>query len=109
MQQTELTNLALDCGLASDAFPMVRVQNIFERADQEDADAAGVKKGGDNALELHEFLECVVMLAFFRANPRFGTVGREREVSEPLPGCLQVLLGAGAEGGGGNPSPHKIL
>ena len=71
---------------------MARVQGIFEQADQKDADNKGIKKGGDNALELHEFLECVVMLAFFRANPRFGTVGREREVGEPLPGCLDTLL-----------------
>ena len=36
MQQTELVDMALDCDLTSEAFPMVRVQNIFERADQVD-------------------------------------------------------------------------
>ena len=36
MQQTELTNLALDCGIASEAFPMTRVIQIFERADMVD-------------------------------------------------------------------------
>ena len=34
--KTELTNLALDTGLATDDFPMVRVANVFERADQVD-------------------------------------------------------------------------
>ena len=87
LQQTELIDLVLDCGLASEAFPMARVQNVFERADQTDD-----KKGGDNALELHEFLECIVMLSFHRANPRFGEVGRERTAAAPLPGCLEGML-----------------
>jgi len=92
MQQTELTDLALDCGIASEAFPMARVQNIFERADQVGDGAAA--KGGDNALELHEFLEAVVMLAFHRFNPKFGTVGHNTAdaVAQPLPGCLETLL-----------------
>ena len=92
MQQTELTNLALDCGLATDSFPMARVQGIFERSDQADADAKGIKKGGDNALELHEFLEALVQLSFSRANPRFGSVGKEREAPNPLPDCLENML-----------------
>mgnify|MGYP003331526495 CR=1 FL=1 len=103
MQQTELTDLALDCDIATQAFPMVRVINIFERADQVDdtfkvsaADRRVVEgetaKGGDNALEMHEFLEAVVMLAFARANPKFGTVGHFHEADAPLPGCLDTLL-----------------
>ena len=36
MQKTELTNLSLDCGLATDDFTQTRVINIFERADQVD-------------------------------------------------------------------------
>ena len=73
MQQTELVDLALDCDLPSEAFPMVRVQNIFERADQ-------VTGGtGDGSLEMHEFLEAVVLLAFERAQPKFGTVGLQRQ------------------------------
>ena len=90
MQKTELTNLALDIGLATKLFPMVRlagptaaasprprpispdlpqvrVGEIFERADLGDGGGRG-----DLGLELHEFLECIVMLSFHRANPRFG-------------------------------------
>ena len=32
-------------------------------------------KSGDRSLELHEFIECVVMLSFERANPKYGEVG----------------------------------
>ena len=82
---------------------MARVNNIFERADQVDdtfavsaADRRVVvgetAKGGDNALELHEFLEAVVMLAFARANPKFGQVGHNASAAFPLPGCLETLL-----------------
>ncbi|KOO22536.1 hypothetical protein Ctob_006009 [Chrysochromulina tobinii] len=104
MQQSELINLALDCGIASEAFPMARVIGIFEHADQEDAlgmsmpkPAKGekrAKKAGDGNLELHEFLTVVVMLAFQRANPRFGEVGYTdaAAVANPLPGCLEALL-----------------
>ena len=80
MQQTELVDLALDCDLPNEAFPMVRVQNIFERADQ-----ANGSSQGDNGLVLSEFLECVVMLAFGRANPKFGQVGHNTEASVPAP------------------------
>ena len=105
MQQSELINLALDCGIASEAFPMARVINIFERADQVDDSFAVSKadkrvvtgasaKGGDGSLELHEFLEAIVMLAFARANPKFGEVGHTtvEAVAHPLPECLETLL-----------------
>ena len=105
MQQTELQNLALDCGLSSEQFSMTRVINIFARADQVDdtfkvsaADrrvmTGETAKGGDGGLELHEFLEAVVMLAFHRAQPKFGSVGHNdmASVSSPLPGCLETLL-----------------
>jgi len=87
MQQTELIDLALDCGLATDSFPMARVQGVFARADQTDDG-----KGGDHALELHEFLEALVQLSFSRANPRFGQVGKEHEAPNPLPDCLENML-----------------
>ena len=77
--RAELINLALDVGLATQAFPMVRVQNIFERADQND----DKRKAADNGLAYHEFLEAVVMLAFHRANPKFGQVGFERAAEAP--------------------------
>eukprot|EP00966_Prymnesium_polylepis_P156806 3623286-Prymnesium_polylepis.1 len=89
MQQTELGNLAMDIGLTTEAFPMARVQNIFARADQEDA---GSNQVASHGLELHEFLEALVLLAFHRANPQHGEVGRSQEVAEPLPGCLEALL-----------------
>ena len=65
---------------------MTRVINIFKRADQVDdtfkvsaADRRVVTgetaKHGDNGLELHEFFECIIMIAFQRANPKYGEVG----------------------------------
>ena len=90
MQQTELVDLALDCGLATAAFPMARVQLVFARADLVDAG-----KAGDHgmALELHEFLEAVVQLSFSRANPRCGEAGHENDApAHPLPGCLEQML-----------------
>ena len=88
MQQTELVDLALDCGLATAAFPMARVQLVFARADMTDDG-----KAGDQALELHEFLEAVVQLSFSRANPRCGEAGHENDApAHPLPGCLEQML-----------------
>jgi hypothetical protein len=42
--------------------------------------------------ELHEFLECLIMIAFQRANPSFGGVGHTVEAEFPMPGCLETLL-----------------
>ena len=67
-------------------------------------------KAGDRGLELHEFLECVVLLAFERANPKYGQVGFNNKAYQvgadgdsvrmlkpkmewiTLPGCLESLL-----------------
>ena len=90
MQQTELVDLALDCGLATAAFPMARVQLVFARADLVDAG-----KAGDHgmALDFHEFLEAVVQLSFSRANPTHGEAGHENDApAHPLPGCLEQML-----------------
>ena len=103
MQSTELTNLALDCELPTEKFKMARINTIFQRADQVDSTLKASKsdkrkmegqaaQGGDNGLELHEFLECLIMLAFQRANPAFGSVGENTEAEFPLPGCLETLL-----------------
>ena len=105
MQQTELQNLALDCGLSSETFSMTRVINIFKRADQVDDTFVESKadkrvllgetaKGGDHGLELHEFFECLCMLAFQRANPKFGEVGHNdaSAVANPMPGCLETMI-----------------
>ena len=65
---------------------MARINTIFLRADQVDdtfkESAADFRvmegetaKGGDRGLELHEFLECLVNIAFSRANPKYGSVG----------------------------------
>ena len=65
---------------------MVRVINCFERADQEEAPTKSPtkgKKGGDGSLELHEFLEVIILLAFHRANPRFGEVGHADAAAVP--------------------------
>ena len=64
---------------------MERVVQVFESAD--------MKKGakGDGSLELAEFLEAIVKLAFARENPSFGSDG-STEVPKPLPGCLETIL-----------------
>jgi hypothetical protein len=90
MEQTELVNLAIDCGLATDAFPMSRVQGVFTRADLKDDG-----KLGDGALELHEFLEALVQLSFSRANPNFGEAGHDQKRGMTvlaLPDCLEQML-----------------
>ena len=103
MQSTELTNLALDCELATDAFPMNRINMIFTRADQVDdtfevdkSDRRKVKgkgaEAGDKGLELHEFLECLILLAFTRENPSFGNLGKQADPESPMPGCLETVL-----------------
>jgi len=105
LQSTELTNLALDCELATDKFKMARINMLFMRADQVDdtleVDRSDKRKtkgkgaeAGDKGLELHEFLECLVMLAFQRANPDMGNVGEndKDDCDYPLPGCLESLL-----------------
>lgn len=44
-------------------------------------------------LELHEFFEAIVKLAFHRANPDFGDKGSTKEfVPQPLPDCLTSML-----------------
>jgi hypothetical protein len=104
MQQTELTELCVDCSIETPDFPMARIIGVFERADQVDEKSkSGAKAGkGDGALEvspqglepwmfpcaferpaidslwrqLHEFCEALVALAFARANPKHGeTIG----------------------------------
>ena len=94
MQQAELTDLALDCSLATADFPMERVVQVFESADAV-KDPAALKKGAtaDGNLELQEFLEAVVKLAFHRANPEFGKKGTSKDfVKTPLPECLVTML-----------------
>ena len=97
MQQTELTEFAVDCCIESPDFAMTRVIILFERADQVDANSkSGAKAGaGDGSLELHEFCEALCLIGFHRANPKFGEMDGEemnKEVLEPLPGCLESLL-----------------
>jgi hypothetical protein len=65
LQQAEVTNFALDCGLASKEFPMARIHSLMEVSDALDAVVVKAdrfvgdekvdtrKKGGDNALELY--------------------------------------------------------
>jgi hypothetical protein len=67
LQQTELVDLALDCGLATKQFSMAKVVALFE--------AENARNGAADAdLELFEFLQLVVVLAHKRANPT-GTEG----------------------------------
>jgi hypothetical protein len=60
MQKTELTNLSLDCGLATEDFPQSRVTNVFERANKVDeqvqhAKVEGTKKVRPPRLESQSF------------------------------------------------------
>ena len=74
LQQAEVTNFSLDCGLATKEFMMARIHNLMEQSDQSDAtkvmhqrfqgDQAYDKrrKGGNNTLELFEFCELIVRI-----------------------------------------------
>ena len=111
MQSTELTNLALDCELATDNFKMARINTIFQRADQVDdtyvvdkADKRKVKgksaEMGDHGLELHEFMECLIMICFQRQNPDFGSMdpvtkkmrNDPEHVEVGFPDCVSQVL-----------------
>ena len=47
MQQTEVTNLSLDCDLAHKAFAMARIHQIMSKSDQLDGNDAAQRAGGD--------------------------------------------------------------
>ena len=86
MQQTELVDLALDCGLATSAFPMTKVTALFEGENKRNG-------SGDADLELNEFLQLVVVLANARANPT-GTEGVP--LAEALDGMIRKQLSRSA-------------
>ena len=96
--QAELHALARDVCLATESFPMARVQSVFsaQRTDRADGGEGGqlakAAEPADGALELHEFLEALVRLSFSRANPWFGEAGHERDAPNPLPECLEQML-----------------
>ena len=71
---------------------MSRVIELFERAYMADAKPGEAPKPGDGALELFEFLEAVVMLALFRANPSMTLAGGATKADVPLPDCLVTML-----------------
>ena len=52
MQQTEVTNLALDCDLPHKAFAMARIHQIMAKSDQLDGNDAAQRAGGDKVGEL---------------------------------------------------------
>ena len=86
-----MVQLAMDIELAHKNFPMARVATIFADANNtRDTDAKLMARQVDGkgfpnvALELYEFLEFLVRVAFARANPRFGSVGHEHDVRAPL-------------------------
>ena len=103
MQSTELGNMCLDIDILTEKFNMTRVINIFRRADQvDDTQKAAAHdhriiegeaaKGGDRGLELHEFLEALVALGFYRFNPSFGEVGKNFEAEFDAGQTLATLL-----------------
>ena len=102
MQSSELTNLALDCSIATDKFKMARINGIFQRADQVDdtlvADRGDKRKmkgksaeAGDHGLEIHEFLECLIMLAFqVRISPDLPTPPTFDDLRSPSPDHARI-------------------
>ena len=89
IEQTELVDLALDCGFVTEHFSMARVAEVFASTDRESREISG----GDLAIELHEFLEALVGLSFHHANPKFGGKrGKGHTPTVTLPDCLQALL-----------------
>ncbi len=104
LQQAEVTNFALDCDLATKDFMMTRIHSLMEVSDQQDAKKVMAgrfkgdelydkrRKGGDNTLELFEFCELIVRVAFQRANPKYGSVGNRETKGGTLPGVLETTL-----------------
>eukprot|EP00966_Prymnesium_polylepis_P199105 4613903-Prymnesium_polylepis.1 len=92
MQQTEVSSLAIDCGLTHRGFAMARVHQLMAKSDQLDGADAAARAGGDKALEFFEFCELLVRVAFYRANPKYGTRGFEHDVRAPLPECLRQMV-----------------
>ena len=102
--QAELHALARDVCLATESFPMARVQSVFSARRNDRAEGGKHNKHGKHGkvamaaeptadtLEFHEFLEALVRLSFSRANPRFGEAGHERDAPNPLPECLEQML-----------------
>jgi len=64
LQQAELISLAVDCGLPTETFTSTMIVKLFDRVNKENG-------GGDSDLELFEFLQFLVVLAFER-NPAAG-------------------------------------
>ena len=96
MQQTELTEFAVDCCIETPEFPMTRVIATLSAPMPWTKPKSGAKEGaGDGALELHEFCEALVILAFGTANPKYeeaADADKDAAVVEPLPACFQSLL-----------------
>ena len=126
LQQAQLVTLATDTGLVGEeSFPLARLLELYALVVLPvSITAAGTGRSGRrsvtrNALKLHSFMELLVLIAFFRANPAVSITpataagvgegagagagegvgeGEEaleaplQQVEAPLPGCLQMML-----------------
>ena len=125
LQQAQLVTLAMDTGLVGEeSFPLARLLELYSLVVLPvSIEATGKGRSGKlvtrNALKLHSFMELLVLIAFYRANPAVSItpaiaagvgegvgvgvgegVGEGEEAQEaplqqveaPLPGCLQMML-----------------
>ena len=121
LQQAQLVTLAMDTGLVGEeSFPLARLLELYSLVVLPvSIEATGKGRSGKlvtrNALKLHSFMELLVLIAFYRANPAVSITpataagvgvgvgegvgeGEEaleaplQQVEAPLPGCLQMML-----------------
>ena len=76
MQENELASLVRDTGLATEAFPIGRIHTLYKSVATNDQ------------LTLPGFVNLLLLIAVHRANPKFGTVGKDG-----CSRCLFCLLG----------------
>ena len=81
--ESELASLVRDTGMGTETLSVTKMQAIH-------AQLSGREEG--DTLLLHHFLELLVIVGLYRANPRLGEVGGLAAPTVPLPGCLDSLL-----------------
>ena len=95
MDLDEFQDFAVDVGLETKAYSFEAMCLQFTKADN--ANARGAAAGpGNKALVLYEFLNVLVRIGFWRANPTYGQHGLDEATSSsqfvPVPMALSDLL-----------------